>query len=351
MPARALKFENKLNTSLELHFLARQSQELMVLYKKLIEEGNRLSTKNPIRYLDNEDQLKEVLRLFGPQVVQATIPLKALYVAAIHQPTGALIISSQPSILPAKTSLYSKNYTIQFRTMAIYMPGIGVELAHVGSIGEIHHKPFVLRSESACTPAFLFGGQSCNCALQWNCTQELAAYFNSDEEEQSIGFLMVYLESQNGMGMGFTPNLFSMDLSTKAQLRYAASLYAGQKFNLSMQESFQALGIPSDPRQAANQAGYKITPIILDFLSAHQELILLSNNPQKIHCFQEAGYTLTRLKALGEINITGFKEAQQRANDFHHLDIGLQLSSFDVEFQRLKIQIQNNFNPRSTHVN
>lgn len=321
-----------------------QTMQFEDVYQELINFANSTPHSARIFHLQEKELIERALTIFGPQMrtMNNKFPLHELFEIAIHLPTAAIIVASRTATIPSRTTVFSCSYTTHIQTFSIYMPGLGVEVANVGRVGEIHSKPFVLRSESACTPSFLFGSQQCNCASQWRCTQELAAYFNSDikTDRERIGFLMVYLESQNGMGSGYTPGAFAIDLGIRAHLRHTTGLALSQKHQLSIKETFDALGLPQDPRRASNGAGYKITPIILDFLNTHSEPILLSNNPMKIKGLETFDYSPHRLKTLGEITTESCNESQQRAQDFAHLDIGSECTPFDSEFQRLTIQIQ-----------
>ena len=304
--------------------------------------------------IKDKDMLVHALTLFGPQIKPSEqhLPLHELYEIAIHRKTGAIIVCTQTATFTSTSTLFSLPFVTHFQTYAIYMPGLGVEIASVGRIGEVCSKPFVLRSESACGPSFFLGSTQCNCGSPWRCTQELAAFYNSAQlsKRESIGFLMIYLESQNGMGMGYSQDTFSTDLGTRAHLRHAAGLVASQKHQLSIQETFVAMGLPQDPRRAEDGAGYKITPIILDFIGAHVKPILLSNNPMKIQVLNNFGYSPQRLKILGEITCTGQAEARQRSQLFDHLDIGPELTSFEAEFNRLKQQIHSTYPTEETYV-
>jgi GTP cyclohydrolase II len=310
------------------------------IYQNLITYARSRSDADKVVYLDDNELFTQTIALFGPQLKQehCAISLQQIFKIGIHRASEAIIVASHPSVFSAKSIMRTELYDVNFQAIAVYMPGLGVEIANIGYVGDINNQAFVLRSESACTPSFLFGSQQCNCASQWRCTQELAAFFNSDKKS-TIGFLMIHLETQNGMGMGYTPNTFSIDLCTRSHLRHAGGLVASQTHHLSMNETFTALGLPLDPRRAEDDAGYKITPIILDFLETHSAPILLSNNPMKIIGLEKLGYTPLRLKALGEITAHGALESKQRSDEFGHLDIGSELVSFDVEFQRLKKQI------------
>lgn len=332
-----------------------QPRDFLDVYLELINYASSFEQATKLISIKERQLFERTLALFGPKIDARShqIPLEELYDVAIHISTHAILVGSKATTIPVKTSVFGQTMNIQFQSFAVYMPVLGVEVVHVGQVGDILHRPFVLRSESACTTSFVFGSQHCNCASQWRCTQELAAYFNhsSQSATETIGFLMVHLESQNGMGMGFSKGDFAFDLGNRAHLRHAAGLALAQQKHLSIKDTFAAMGLPPDPRLAANGAGYKMTPIILDFLNAYREPILLSNNPQKINGLKTLGYHPQRLKALGEITQKGLQEADQRFKDFNHMDIGSEVNSFAAEFERLKIQIQQTYQTRRTYVN
>jgi hypothetical protein len=87
-------------------------------------------------------------------------------------------------------------------------------------------------------------------------------------------------------------------------------------------------------------AGYKISPIILDYLDAYQQPIVLSNNQMKIQTFTKFGYEPKRLKLLGEMTSKSQQEIKQRSTSGIDLDISNELSTIDSELERLKHQIQ-----------
>lgn len=330
-------------------------QLLTETYNSLIQFANGMANAERVVHIKKKKMLERALALFGPQICSSKnqLPLHEMFELAIHLKTGAVIVATRVCDLPSKSLQFSQPFLTQFQTFAVYMPGLGVEIATVGRVGEICNHPFVLRSESACTPSFLFGSQQCNCASQWRCTQELAAYFNSDQvgKSETIGFLMIHLENQNGMGMGYTPDTFALDLGTRAHLRHAAGLATSQKHTLSIEESFKALGLSNDPRRAADGAGYKITPILLDFMATHTKPILLSNNPMKIQGLKNFGYAPLRLKLVGEVTSFGQAETKQRTQTFNYLDMNSELTSFDSEYKRLKEQIQTTYQAWGTYVN
>jgi len=357
--------------ALGLQNYAASIAELQESYLEVANYANAFASKT-VR-IEDAALFRKAISCFGPQlkIKNDQLSLQKLYEIGFHKNTGAVVVASQGVNLYSKTYRYTTPYTIRYITAAVYMPQLGVEIANIGIVGDVYHRPFVLRSESACSPSFLFGSQSCNCAFQWRCTHELAGALNpvvapNENFEKwlasaftfnngkhipttpGIGFLMIHLDTQNGMGCGYTPNVFSMDLSTRSILRHGGGLVAGQAMNLSIKETFEGMELPLDPRRAENHVGYKIGPIIMDFLGVNSQPVMLSNNPQKIQALESFGYTPQRLKALGETNLAGLKEAKQRNQDLGHLDIGSELSSFHQEFSRLKTQIERTFNIAET---
>jgi hypothetical protein len=215
------------------------------VYKELLSFADLEPSHKSIVKITDKHRLIYVLSQLGPQINASSLkyPIEDLYELAIHIATGSIIIASKAYNITGKTYYKEELFESKCQSIAVYMPDSGVELVNLSQVGEIKVKPFVLRSESACTPSFLFGSDACNCASQWRCTQELAAYFNSNEKLtlDQVGFIMIYLESQNGMGVGFSQNNFSIDLTTKAHLRHAAHLSLGQKHNLSINQIHDAV--------------------------------------------------------------------------------------------------------------
>ncbi len=220
----------------------------------------------------------------------------------------------------------------------------------------------MLRSESACTPSFLFGSQRCNCAHQWETIRELAAHFNTvappaidsgrdfelwvqEQFEYSNnkhtarsgrqGLIVMHVDTQNGMGSGYSADEFSFDLFSRASLRHRGEYSAEQIHQTSMAGGFRAIGIEPDPRSANSECGYKITPIVLDWLGTSHELIFLSNNKAKIRQLEAAHYSVKRVKSLGTVNAAGAQEAEERGTEFGHMDIDPSFISFEEEMNRL----------------
>lgn len=293
--------------------------------------------------------------------------LMDIYDIAIHTKTKALIIANKGATLYSLTEKYETPHLVRHIGMCIYMPGIGVEYANAGIVGNIYDDKIVLRTESACTPSFLFGSQRCNCHYQWKNIRELSAYFNKievpniqngDEFEawvqkqykyengkhiyqnnSKLGFVMLHIDSQNGMGSGYTENEFVFDLSERASIRHRGEYTSEQTYKTTMYGGFTTIGINGDPRSENDNIGYKITPVILDYLGANHEVIMLTNNPLKIKQMQDFGYEIIRIKSIGAVNVAGSTEATQRGTEFHHLDITGDLTSFKEDYERIKREI------------
>ena len=89
-----------------------------------------------------------------------------------------------------------------------------------------------------------------------------------------------------------------------------------------MKGGFDSIGIMPDPRKENYGVGYQITPILLDWLGCSKNLILLSNNKDKIQHLQNSGYKVSRIKTIGMVNTAGILEEEQRISEFGHLSHG-----------------------------
>lgn len=107
--------------------------------------------------------------------------LMKIYDVAVHIKTKALIIANKGATLYSLTEKYETPHLVRHIGLCVYMPGIGMEYANAGIVGNVYDEEIVLRTESACTPSFLFGSQRCNCHYQWKNIRELAASFNKIE--------------------------------------------------------------------------------------------------------------------------------------------------------------------------
>lgn len=293
--------------------------------------------------------------------------LMKIYDVAVHMKTKALIIANKGATLYSLTEKYETPHLVRHIGLCVYMPGIGMEYANAGIVGNVYDEEIVLRTESACTPSFLFGSQRCNCHYQWKNIRELAASFNKIEtpdikngddferwvQEQykyengkhiyqnkgNLGFVMLHIDSQNGMGSGYTENEFVFNLAERASLRHRGEYTSEQTYKTTMYGGFTTIGLKGDPRSANNNVGYKITPVILDYLGTNQKVIMLTNNPLKIMQMENFGYEVLRVKSIGAVNVAGSTEATQRGTEFNHMDINGDLTSFKEDYDRIKEEI------------
>lgn len=293
--------------------------------------------------------------------------LMKIYDVAVHMKTKALIIANKGATLYSLTEKYETPHLVRHIGLCVYMPGIGMEYANAGIVGNVYDDEIVLRAESACTPSFLFGSQRCNCHYQWKNIRELAASFNKIEtpdikngddferwvQEQykyengkhiyenkgNLGFVMLHIDSQNGMGSGYTENEFVFNLAERASIRHRGEYTSEQTYKTTMYGGFTTIGLKGDPRSEGNNVGYKITPVILDYLGTNQKVIMLTNNPLKIMQMENFGYEVLRVKSIGAVNIAGSTEALQRGTEFNHMDINGDLTSFKEDYDRIKEEI------------
>ena len=298
---------------------------------------------------------------------KATGDLAEIYDVSVHMKTKALIIANKGATLFSLTEKHEVPNIIRHIGMCVYMPHLGMEYVNVGISGNIYDNDIVLRTESACTPSFLFGSQRCNCHYQWKNVRELAGYFNpivtpdiddGDEFEEWVqkqfkyengrhiyqgksnaGIIMLHVDSQNGMGSGYTENEFVFDLAERASLRHRGEYTAEQTYKTTMYGGFTTIGINGDPRGENNGVGYQITPVVLDYLDANKRVIMLTNNPLKIGKMKEFGYEIIRVKSIGAVNVAGATEAKQRGSEFHHMDICENHISFSEDYERMKMEI------------
>jgi hypothetical protein len=330
------------------------------LYLKILEEH---SQSKGVVSLQNKEYFYSLIECFGPNLTPAKIPLETVYDAALHVNSGSLIIANKGVSLFCHAPHTGTPYLARHIGCSVYRPGLGMETVNIGLVGNIYEDSVVLRSESACAPSFLFGSQRCNCCYQWATIRELAAYLNpvhppqglsGEEFEQWVqqqfnyskgkwiphqagpGLILMHLDSQGGMGSGYTPGEFALDLYNRAFLRQLGENTTEQLYHTSIKEGYEAIGVEPDSRKANGEAGYQITPILLDWLESTRSLICLSNNPYKLKQLKQNGYEVKRVKSLGKIDRAGAKEAQQRGTDFQHLDMDGEEMTFEDEIERLK---------------
>lgn len=339
------------------------------LYTKLIDLAKADTTASTVFRLSDKELFYEVMRTFDTALCNenAKGDLFDIYAVAIHKATNALIIANKGATLFGLTEKTQTPHIVRHIGFIVYTPGLGIEYGNVGLVGNVYDGKVVLRTESACTPSFLYGSQRCNCHHQWQNVRELAAYFNKiktpkiKDGEQfehwvqtqfeakgnkhicscpgKVGFVLLHVDSQNGMGSGYTPNEFVPSLTERASLRHRGEYTSEQLYDTTMYGGFTSIGISGDPRSENNQVGYKLTPVILDYLETSKHIIMLSNNPYKLNAMTDFGYNITRVKSIGAVNPAGSTEALQRGTEFNHLDIDNKLVSFQHELKRMKKEL------------
>lgn len=338
------------------------------LYLELLSRAEQDASDDPVYRIEEPALLRRTLECFGAALdgMNAKAELTAIYEAGVHKKTGALLICNKGATLYSLSPRTQTPAITRHIGFCIYMPGLGIEFVNVGLVGDVYNGKAVLRTESACTPSFIYGSQRCNCAHQWESIREVAAQLNrvtpprcKDGEsferwvqKQFVytngkhiaknggqGFVLMHVDTQNGMGSGFTENEFAFDLFTRASIRHRGEYTSEQVTGATMLGGFEAIGIRPDPRRESDNAGYKITYVVLDYLGVSKNVVILSNNPWKMCHLHSNGYLLDRVKSVGAINLAGAQEAEQRGSEFGHLDIDGSCVSFDDEVERLKREI------------
>lgn len=320
--------------------------------------------------INDRDMVYNVLENFitGLNNNDAEGDLFEIYDVAIHVPTKSLIIANKGATLFSLSEKYETPHLVRHIGMCVYEPDIGMEYANVGLVGNVYDDKIVLRTESACTPSFVFGSQRCNCYYQWKNARELAANFNRINvpnisngyefekwvqaqykyedgrhiymNDSEIGFVLLHVDSQNGMGSGYTKDEFVFDLSERASMRHRGEYTSEQIYGATMDGGFRCIGIKGDPRSENGFVGYKITPIILDYLQVNKNVIMLTNNTFKIGQMESFGYNVYRIKSIGAVNVAGSNEAKERGEEFHHLDINGDFITFSNDYERIKEEIE-----------
>lgn len=326
--------------------------------------------KNQIFMIEDSKIFNEVIFDLGPVLDKdkAQGDLQKIYEIGYHKDSGALIISNKGATIYSLSEITETPHLIRHIGFYIYMPGLGIEFVNVGLVGNVYDGQVVFRTESACTPSFMFGSQRCNCHYQWKNIRELAAIFNKIKtpkitngrefeiwvqsqsiskghkhlfkENGKVGFILMHMDNQNGMGSGYTKDEFVFDLYERASIRHRGEYTSEQTYNETMAGGFEIIGLKPDPRGVDNNLGYKISAIILDYLGVSKDLIFLTNNPFKIKGLEEAGYRITRVKSIGAVNLAGSVEAEQRGTEFDHFDIDGGLISFKEDVNRIKKEIE-----------
>ncbi len=341
-------------------------QKADALYRTLLETA-KLSGL-PVMDLATTPYFEEALETFGPALPlsRVKVDLRSIFDVGFHLSSGSLLIANKGVTILSLSPVSSVNYITRHIACCVYHPGLGLETVNVGLVGNVYARDVVIRAESACPPAFLFGSQRCNCSYQWASIRELAAHFNAIElpsglsgegcerwvESQVVyqkgrhlpvnegqGVVLMHLDSQSGMGSGFSDGEFVFDLYARAIMRQLGENTTEQVHQTTIKEGYEALGVYPDARRQCNEAGYRIPAIVLEWLGVSRSLIVLSNNRFKLQQLRTAGFQVKRVKSLGRVNSAGKREAVQRGTDFDHLDMDGEELTFDQEIARLKEEL------------
>ena len=285
------------------------------------------------------------------------------------QKSESLLIANKGITVVSLSPFTSTPYITRHIACSVYHPLVGLESVNIGLIGNVYKEDVIVRAESACPPSFLFGSQRCNCSYQWASIRELAGHFNRIELPQGLsgedferwtvaqfslqdgkhlpkndgrGMVLIHLDSQAGMGSGFSEGEFVFDLYNRALMRLLAENTTEQLHNISIKEGYESIGVYPDSRRECQEAGYQIPSIVLDWLDVSRSLIVLSNNKFKLGQLQNHGFDVKRVKSLGKMSAAGQRHAKLRGEDFEYLDVNEEELSFEAELERLKKEISNN---------
>lgn len=296
-----------------------------------------------------------------------SVDLSQIYSVFFHSHTQALVVASRGASLFCRSRLSGRLFPTYHIGLSVFIPNHGIEIIEVGIVGNLEHSDFiVVRSESACSPSFIFGSQRCNCYDQWVLAQELACDYNQslsvegNAEQRELclrslykfdengfhssgneqGFILIYLSSQDGMGSGVEDKKYSEEMTATASLRHRAEYAAEQLFNLSMASAFSAIGVPPDPRSLNGGTSYKISTIVLDYLKCKPRIALLTNNSLKSKEIAAAGYEVTNISLVGRNDVNCEIETESRQFEFQHDIPSAPSRNWSEELELLKSQLE-----------
>lgn len=268
----------------------------------------------------------------------AKVDLSKIYEGWFHNDLKATVIRNVGVKLLVVSPLSDKRSIIEHTGFSIDIADHGIEIVNVAVYGNLKQAPNVIvRAESACPPSFLFGSQRCNCWDQWSTTRELAARYhritlpNMDSGEQLEEYItnyqpdaqlpaliLIYLDSQSGMGSGALRNAYNQTMGETAFMRHRGEYTAEQLLNVSMAGAFKSIGIDPDPRSINNGLGYKISGVILDCMGVREDIHFLTNNPLKEAALTKMGYSVIRHEIYGRLDIACEMETRDRIEEFGH---------------------------------
>lgn len=190
-----------------------------------------------------------------------------------------LHIKNQSKVVHVKLSLFDFDKTGRYHVLEF--PGVS-------------ETPMV-RIEAACTFAMCYGSLLCDCSQQL----EMAKDILSDQP----GGLLIYCLDENGRGIGDRDDAYEKHIKVYME---------EQQNNVDTVDAHTRLGFPIDGRKYDN--------IIHIFNTLGIKSIkLLTNNPNRILFFTEAGYLVERIPLLAEVNEWNKRELTTKKEKLGHL--------------------------------
>lgn len=149
----------------------------------------------------------------------------------------------------------------------------------------------MLRIESACTYAHLYGSQLCDC--KWQLEEALKRI-----SENGSG-VFIYALDQHGRGVGLRNHI----------LVYMQE----QQKGFDTVEAHESLGLEVDVRK------YEDIATILSDLEINKDIKLLTNNPRRIDFLTGKGYNIERVPLETELNQHNERELRVKKEKMGHL--------------------------------
>ncbi len=153
----------------------------------------------------------------------------------------------------------------------------------------------IIRIESACTFAMIYGSSLCDCRQQLEMSIKILS-------EQSGGIL-IYCIDENARGIGTKDDAYKKHIEVYME---------EQKCNVDTVEAHIRLGHPVDGRN------YNNIVTILESININQ-IKLLSNNPQRIDFFNKRDMLVERIPLLAKIDKWNRKELTAKKEKMGHL--------------------------------
>lgn len=161
-------------------------QKNAALYTSIVEYSK--TAAHPIVDLADTKYFDDILENFGPclSTEKAKVDLRKIFDAAFHTKSNSLLIANKGVSIVSLSPFSAVNYVTRHIACSVYHPNLGLESVNIGLVGNVYDNDVILRAESACPPAFLFGSQRCNCSYQWASIRELAGHFNPIKVPQGL---------------------------------------------------------------------------------------------------------------------------------------------------------------------